>query len=895
VRRARPPRLARWLLRHVVTRDVRAAVLDDMDEMFARDARSTGALRARILYCRRTVSFATRFLVERAREQARPGVSATDIRLALRLLVKHPGLTVVGGIAMAFAIAVGAATFEFLKQVVYPTMPLSQGDRIVGIQLWHSAANGVEEQALFDFVEWRQQVRSVEHLGAFRMVERNLIMADGAGPPIMAAEISAAAFALGEVPAALGRTLIEADEQPAAPDVVVIGHDVWRTRFHGAPDVIGRTVQVGSVSSTVVGVMPAGFAFPRFHSLWMPLRLDRLQYGPRQGPWANIFGRLAPGVTFADAQAEMTTIGLRMAARYPATHEHIQPQVLPYGQTVTPLLQEIAPRTLLSINLFFVMLLALVSANVALLMFARAAARQNELAVRTALGATRRRIAAQLFAEALALGSVAAAAGLAAASFVLRQWLDVSRAENGGLLAFWFHDDLSTATVAYSVGLTVLGAAIAGIVPALQVTGRGLEARLRQGSLAAGGVRIGGLWTAAVIVQIATTVAFPATAYFVRTHVVQTRSVDAGFPTREYLSARLEIAPEFARDADGLIRSSFPLARYRHTAENLQQRLLADPAVVGVTYTAHLPRTHHPPQRIEVEGADASLSEHLARERVGVVGIASNYFDVIGAPPRTGRSFGVADVAARAPVAVVNESFVRRVLQARNPIGRRVRELPRDRSAAPGPWLEIVGVVGDLGVIAGDAGNGAALYRPAPPDAVYPAHIAVHVRGEAAAFSDRLRTIAAAVDPSLHLHDVETLEEIGRTLWLEFNFLFGLLVVVSATALLLSLSAIYAIMAFNVARSTREIGIRLALGADRARLATAILARPLVQIVAGVLAGAVLTSLLAHAATGSATLRGTVLVAAYVAGMTGVCLLACLAPLRRAMRIDPGDTLKSGT
>jgi putative ABC transport system permease protein len=371
------------------------------------------------------------------------------------------------------------------------------------------------------------------------------------------------------------------------------------------------------------------------------------------------------------------------------------------------------------------------------------------------------------------------------------------------------------------------------------------------------------------------------------------RTLDAGFAADRYLSARLEIAPEFARGGDGVIRSSFPLARYRRAADELRRRLLAEPEVSGVTFTAHLPRTHHPPRRIEIEGADGALVDHIARERVAAIGIAANYFDVLGVPVRAGRPFGAADIDTPAPVAIVNESFVRRVLQDRSPLGHRVRELPSDPSGAAGPWLDIVGVVGDLGVMAGDASTSAALYRPASPDSAYPAHIALAMRTEPAGFSDRLRAIAAAVDPTLHLHDVEPLDEVGRTLWLEFNFLFTLLVVVSAIALLLSLSAVYAIMAFAVARRRREIGIRVALGADRLQVASAILARPIAQVGGGVLAGAVVTSLLAFAATGGVTAWGALLVAAYAALMSGVCLLACLTPLRRALRIDPADTLRA--
>jgi predicted permease len=891
---ARPPRVARFLLRLTVTADLRDAVATDLDELFERDLVAGGAARARLQYWRTVLSFAARFLVERLRDRARVGVSWMDVKFGFRLLIKYPGLTLVGGLAMAFAIAVGAASFEFVTQVVFPTMPLQEGHRIVGIRLWHTASHGVEEQGLFDFAGWRGQIGSIEHLGAFRDVERNLIAGDVPGGPIWTAEITASAFVVAGVPALHGRTLVEADEQPGAPAVVVLGHDVWQARFGGDPDVIGRTVQAGGASTTVVGVMPEGFAFPRFHSLWVPLRLSDLQYGPRQGPWINIFGRLAPGATLAEAQAEMTAIGRRTAAAFPATHEHIRPEVMPYGQTVSPILTELGPGPLLSINLFFVMLLALVCANIALLMFARAAAREGELAVRTALGASRRRIVGQLFAEALALGSLAAIAGLAGARLALRAWLDVSRAENDGLLPFWYHDGLSAGTVIYTVGLTILGAAIAGIVPALKMTGHGLETRLRQSSAGGGGVRFGGVWTAVIVAQVAVTVAFPATAWVVRRSIVQVQSLDAGFPSERYLSARLEMSPVFARTADGVVRASFPLERYRAACDALDRRLAAEPGVLGVTFTDRLPRTHHPARPVEIEGDGRSPGAATPPRPAASVAVSVDYFDVLGAPVRAGRAFQLADLDPLARTAIVNDAFVTRVLDGRAAIGRRVRDVSRAPDQPPGPWLEIVGVVSDLGVMAGDPTNGAGIYRPAAPGAAYPTHVAIHVQGDPGSLSPRLRSIAAAVDPTLHLHDVEPLDEVGRTLWLEFAFLFRLLVLVSAVALLLSLSAIYSTLAFAVARRTREIGVRVALGAGRRHVATAIFSRPLAHVGIGVVVGAVLTAALARLADGDLSARGAALVAAYALVMMGVCLLACITPARRALDVDPIAALKEG-
>lgn len=240
--------------------------------------------------------------VEQAKEHQRDARSfrwlagwSMDLKLGARMLIKYPGLALVGGVAISFAIASGAGTFEFLTQLVHPTLPLDAGDRIVGVRLWDTASSGVEKQASYDFARWREEAESIEDLGAFRTLERNLTTVSGLAEPAQVAEISASAFRVARVAPLKGRVLLAADEQPEAPAVVVIGFDVWQTRFGGDPDVVGRTVRLGSAQSTVVGVMPERFAFPVSHSIWTPLRLD--VRGRRQGPEIQVFGRLAPGVT----------------------------------------------------------------------------------------------------------------------------------------------------------------------------------------------------------------------------------------------------------------------------------------------------------------------------------------------------------------------------------------------------------------------------------------------------------------------------------------------------------------------------------------------------------------------------------------------------------------------
>ena len=815
--------------------------------------------------------------VEQAKEHHRDARSfssvagwSMDLRLGVRMLLKYPGLTLVGGLSMAFAIAIGAAGFEALTQILSPALPLDEGERIVVIRSWDASANREELHTARDFAVWRGELLAIQDIGAFRTVERTLTAGDEGGEPVQVAEISASAFRLARVAPLLGRTLDETDERAGAPPVVVIGYDLWQERFHGDRNVPGRTVRLGKAEASIVGVMPDGFAFPVSHSVWVPLPLDVSGYGPLEGPELRVFGRLAPGVSIQQAQAAVSVAGARRAAVLPATHAHLRPEVLPYAQAIFDLTEVAVGAT--AINVFLVMFLVLVCANVAALIFARAVTRQNEILVRNALGASRGRIVMQLFAEALVLGGVAAILGLTAAGFALRWWMSVSAAEAGGRLPFWLNDSLSPRTIFYAAGLGILGAAIAGIVPALKVTGRRLEGRLREAASGSTDARFGGIWTMMIVTQVAMTVAFPATAFFAREYVTGIQSLDPGVDAGRYLTARLEM------DQD-------PAANAASTVLELERRLETDPAIAGVTFSTRLPRTSHPERRVEVEGDVFGASE----QRVTSASVALDYFAVLEAPPLAGRHFTSADLAADARTVIVNSSFARRLLAGRNSIGRRIRYAAVAGGAA-GPWYEIIGVVKDLGMIHDDARNAAGVYHPMNAGA--PVAMAIHVRGDAAALAPRVRAIAAAVDPSLRLYEVLPLDKIGSTLWRELDFLFRLLMLISAVALLLSLAGIYSVMSLTVSRRTREIGIRVALGADRRRIVAVVSSRAVAQVGVGIIAGGGLVLALTEAINGITAARSAV-VLAYMAAMLAVCMLATIVPTRRALRVEPTEALRA--
>ena len=531
------------------------------------------------------------------------GGLSLDLKLAVRMLSRYPWLTVVGCAAMAFGMAAAVGAFEIRTQLVAPSLPLDQGSRIVGFRNWDAALNRPVLATPHNFATWRDALTSVEDMSAANVFRRNLITDDGQSEAVDAAAMSASAFRLARVPPLLGRTLVEGDEDPDAPPVVVIGHDIWMRRFSGDRAVVGRTVRLGSERRTVAGVMPEAFAFPATHHIWIPLRVPAAGFASGEGPGLLVFGRLGGDASREQTQAELLVLGQRTTFDTPQTHEQLRPQLVPYAWLfLDPGGMQLA---LVFGNIFVVMLLVLVSANVALLMFARAATRESEIAVRSALGASRARIVGQLFVEGLVLAGLAVLVGLAAARIGVRSLFATLEADSGQPLPFWVGDSLTPTTVIYAGALTILSASIIGVLPALKVTSRGLEARLRQATAGGGGFRFGGVWTAVIAAQVAATLTFPAASFFFHRWVVGGQTRDVGFADATYLSARVQIDRDGAPGVPTDATEQASRSRLSRIYTELERRLMAEPGVAGLTFADPLPGTLHPRWWIEVDGEEA--------------------------------------------------------------------------------------------------------------------------------------------------------------------------------------------------------------------------------------------------------------------------------------------------
>ena len=797
-----------------------------------------------------------------------------DVKLGLRMLRKSLGLTLVGGLAMMVVILVATAIFSALGTISGSTLPLDDGGRVVALETWNVATNRREGTSLPDFERWRDTLRSVEDVGAFRAVTHGLVIADdstrtgsasGLGEPVSVAEMTASGFELARVPPLMGRPLVEPDEVDGARPVVVIGYTVWQSRFAADPAVVGRSLRLGDTVHTVVGVMPEHFQFPVNHGFWTPLRAGTSDPARQEGPAVIVFARLAPGASVEGAQAELTTIGVTSPARAVETTDRLQPRVVPYASAFT----NIEPGVIEMIVILISLLLIPPCANIAILVYARTVTRQEEFAARYALGAGRGRIVGQLFVEVLVLALAAEAVALVLAGLALRQQT-FSSAQSPGGTPFWMDFGLSPATVVYATGLALLAAIIAGALPASRATGHLLQSGLRAlGSRTR--MRLGTTWTALVVVQIAFSVAVLPSAVEMTWGLLRPGLQGPGFAADHFVTARLE-TDQIGRG----VRRRVP------TALPGEERQAA----------------------IELDGVDGlAPPEGRATFRSTFNQVDDRFFAVFDVPLLVGRRFDIGDFSPEPYAVIVNQTLARDLAVHGNPLGRRVRYLGRRgvddtaRSRQPGPatarpWYEIVGVVADIPANA----NAGTIYHPMSPGTLHPVSLALRQASAQTDGLSHLREVTAAFGPTLSVDDVRRLDEVYLELRQASDSTALALAVATLCALLLSAVGLYALMSFTVNQRRREIGIRSALGAQPRRLLAGVFRRALGQVGAGagigIMAALLVDAYLPLDRLGAWDVPGVVPAAAVF--MLVIGLLAAFGPARRGLRIEPTQALRDG-
>lgn len=813
------------------------------------------------------------------------GRFSLDVVLGMRMLRKSWGMTLVGGLAIAIVIAIAAGLSSFFQVFTGGTVPLVEGDRVVAIQSFDPVSRQPVGTELADYERWRDTLESVETMGAFRTVRRELTIGEGGLPTspsegaaelVSVAEMTASGFRLARVAPLVGRFFVEQDEAPGEQPVVVIGEAVWRSRFGADPQVLGRSVGLDGTLHTVVGVMPEDFGFPINHRYWVPLPADLPGEAWSQEPEILVFGRLAAGFTLEGAEAELSAKGLLPGAASEERQEPLRARIVPYARAFA----HIPPGEAAGILLLVTLLLVPPCANIAILVYARTVTRQAEFAARFALGASRGRIVGQIFIETLVLAMLAALCALAIANVVLSR-IEVNIAQSPGASPFWMQPSISIETIVYVACLVVLAALIAGAAPALRAT-RGL---MNEGLRALSNrisVRLGATWTALVVMQVALAVAILPTAAEMTWGYLRSGMLEPGFPVVEFSTARIALGdPREQNAAEG------GEGGYAELQRELVRRLRQE-GVSAVTFSSAIAGAE-PAAEIGTDDTSADGARRLVHHDVGVNRIDAAFLDTFGARILIGRAFRADDMRAGSDAVIVNQAFVREVFGEVSPaLGRRVRYMEQPTQLER--WYEIVGVSTDV------PGNDERprMYHPLEPGHLDPVVMTLRMPFVRAGMAEWLREVATRVDSRLRIDEYAALERTYSELRAQDIGAATALIIVTTSVLLLSAAGMYALMSFTVSQRRREIGIRAALGAQPGRILVGVFRRALGQILLGAIAGLlfaiVVTRYFPIEQLGGRAIPGIVPAAAALMVLVGC--LAAIGPARRAMRAKPTAALR---
>ncbi|MFL6333876.1 MAG: ABC transporter permease [Pyrinomonadaceae bacterium] len=793
-----------------------------------------------------------------------------DLRYAVRRLLKSPGFAAVAVGALALGIGANTAIFSVVNSVLLKPLPYPAPEELV--KLWESRPRQNMprvEIAPHEFLAWADQSQSFQRLAATDVAEYNLT---GRGEPerVTGALVTAGYFPLLGLAPAQGRAFLEEENRPGANNVVVLGQELWRSRFNSDPSVVGQTVSLDGVACTVVGVLPRGFRLPGGAELARPIAFDAEDRSQPGSHFLNVYGRLKEGVTVARAEAEMATVAARVEQSLGGTNVGHQVAVVPLHEEVVG-----GSRTALLVLLGAVALVLLIAcANVANLLLARAAARRREVAVRAALGASRWRIVRQLLAESLLLSGLGGALGLLLAVWGvdLLVGLDPSGVQRAGEVT------LDWRVLAFTFGLSLLTGLLFGLAPALQASKADLVESLKEGGRAGQGLARNRLRSALVVAEVALTLVLLVGAGLLLKSFSRLLAVDPGLDPRGVLT--LDVA--------------LPAAKYnepqRITAfyEQLLQEAAALPGVQAAGAVSILPLAGDDSSNfVQIEGR-APLPPGQAL-RAGRRNVSADYFRALGIPLKQGRSLNASDASGAQPVLVINEAMARSFFQGEGPVGKRVRT--GDKS----PWVEIVGVVGDVRHRGLDVDTRPEMFFPHTQTPSRQMTLVVRSAGDPAALAGPLRERVRAIDRDQPVGNVKTMEEWVSESVASRRFTAALLGVFAAAAAALAALGLYGVVSYTVAQRTHEIGLRVALGArprDVLRLVIGQgMALTLVGTAIGVAAALALTRLMASLLFGVGATDAGVFVAVPVL-LAAVALLACYFPARRATKVDPMVALR---
>jgi putative ABC transport system permease protein len=798
-----------------------------------------------------------------------------DVRHGARLLARNPGLTTVAVLALTLGIGLTATMFSIVYGVLFRGLPFEDASQIVHIEESNlpQGENSLEVP-IHDYLDWKAQQRSFTHLAAFY---DGTVQVSGTEKAVRlyGAYVTPNTFLLLRVQPLLGRTLREDEATPGGELVVLIGYNVWQTRYEADPNIVGKAIRVNGTPATIVGVMPEKFLFPENQEIWLPLRIDPLKLKRREGQTLEVVGRLRPDKTVADAALELTSISKRMELENPVTNKNIRPVLKPFTDEYIG----DEPRTLLFTMLGAVFLVLLIACtNVANLLLGRAVLRSKEVGIRTALGASRWRLVTQFLTEALVLSFAGATLGTGIAFLGTRLFND---AIAGAQPPFWIDIKVDGVALGFVMLLALVSSLIAGAIPALQAARSQVTDVLKDESRGASSFRLGRISRALVVFEIALSCALLVAAGLTIKSVVQLRNVDLGFDAENLFTARVGLP-------DGMYDDS---QRQSLFFEQVLARVSTQPGIRSATLASGVPGTGNVGRwTFALEGVSyARDQDYPAANRTAILG---NYFETLGLKQTSGRLFNAGDRMSALPVVIVNHSFVQKYLPNQDPIGRRLRV---GGSLSKGPWLTIVGVVPDATAGNPDNKEPDAYYVPFAQNPDRFMSIIARTAGEPMSVTSGVRELVSQIDSDVALYYPQTLREaIDRETW--FYNVFGVLFMIFGfAALLLASIGLYAVMAFSVSQRTREVGIRMAIGAQAGDVLRMILRQGLLQVIIGMVIGlalAAFVSRLLNIILFNVQPRDPSIFGSIVLVLSSTALLACVLPARRATRVDPLEALR---
>ncbi len=801
-----------------------------------------------------------------------------DVLYAGRMFRKRPGATALAVVALALGIGLTTTMFSIVQGAVLRGLPFDESEQILSIAtVTPTSGNNTSPVRLHDVVDWRAQQRSFESL---ELVLPGQVTVTGTGAyadRFRSARISPGMFRMLRVAPAMGRDFRDEDAAAGAEGVVIIGHTVWETRFQLKPDVLGESLFIDGLPYTIVGVMPPKFRFPESQDLWLPYTIT-LPAARGEGPRASVVGRLKDGVSESQAATEMAGISTVLAQQHPENKD-LRARVAPYvrqfiGSEVVAVLFTMLGAVL------GVMLIACV--NVTNLQLARAADRMKEMAVRTALGSSRWRIIRQLLTEGLLLSVVGAVLGLAIAQLGVTLF---SRAIVDTNPPFWIDVRIDMVVLAFVTVISALAALVASLVPGWRAAGADVNAGLKDDSRGTTSLRMGRFSRGLIIVEVAVSCLLLVVSGLMIRSIVATSTLDYPFPTSQVLFGQISLDV-----------GAFPTAADVTPAyARIEEALSGVPGMAAVALGTSVPRPMNG-SPFEVEGETYPSVE--ARPRTGSIYATPSYFKVLEVAPLSGRSFNTADTDGRLRVAVVDQAFVAKHLRGEAPLGKRIRFGSGPGATTEAPWIEIVGVVPSLALAPRTDQVTEMVYMPLAQTTLRGVSLFARVasdRVDPVSLVPEVRKALLGVHDSLPLTNTNSLEgELWRQGWATRVF-GGLFLTFGVAALVLAAAGLYGVMAFSVHQRTPEIGVRMAMGADRRGVLGLILRQGLWRVAVGVVLGIVpgwqVGRLMGELVVGVSPADPIVHITTVVTLMaTGT--LACLVPALRAASVSPVIALR---